>query len=59
MMARTPTNETPFCLVIGGEAIIPIEIWLTSYSVAHHDEHRNEEGMRLQLDLLDEVRTMA
>ena len=29
---------------------------MTSYKVSYHDERRNEEGMRLQLDLLDEVR---
>ena len=46
-------------LAFGGEAIILAEIWLTSYKVAHHDEPRNEEGMQLQLDLLDEVRMMV
>ena len=35
------------------------KIRLTCYRVAHHDERRNEEGMQLQLDLLDEVRTMV
>ena len=51
MMTFTPTGETPFFLVYGHEAIIPVEVGLTSYRVAHH----NEEGMRLQLNLLDEV----
>ena len=40
MTARTPTGETPFRLVFG---------------IAHYDEGRNEEGIRLHLDLLDEV----
>ena len=46
-------------LAFGGEAIIVAKIWLTSYKVAYHDEPRNEEGMQLQLDLLDEVRMMV
>lgn len=58
MMARTPTGKTPCSLTFGSEAVILVEIELTSYKVAHHDEERNEEGMRLQLDLLDEVRRM-
>ena len=51
-----PTGETPFHLAFGSEAIIQAEVGLTSYKVSHHEERRNEEGMRLQLDLLDEVR---
>jgi len=58
-MTCTPTGETPFCLAYGHKAIILIEVGLTSYRVAHHNEEKNEEGMRLQLDLLDEVRATA
>ena len=46
-MARTPTGETPLCLAFGNEAIILAEIGLVSYRVAHHNEGRNEEGIRL------------
>ena len=56
MTARTPTGETPFCLAFGSEAVILVEVGLTNYWISHHDEERNIEGMRLQLDLLDEVR---
>ena len=59
MMARTPTSKTPFCLTFGSEAVILVEVELTRYKVVHHDEERNEDGMRLQLDLLDEVTAMA
>ena len=59
MTAHTPTNKTPFRLTFKSEAVILVEVELTSYRVAHHDEKRNEEGMRLQLDLLDEVMAMA
>ena len=57
--ARTPTGETPFRLTYGTEAVIPAEVGLTSYRVHNHDESRNDETMRLQLDLLDEVRSAA
>ena len=35
---------------------MPAEIGLTSYRVHNHDEGRNDEAIRLQLDLVDEVR---
>ena len=54
--ARTPTEETPFRLTYGSEAVIPTEVRLTSYRVDNHDERKNNEAMRLQLDLDDEVR---
>ena len=52
--ARTPTRETPFRLTYGSEAVIPAEVGITSYRVHNHDENRNDEAMRLQLDLMDE-----
>ena len=38
------------------EAIIPAEVGLTSYRADNHDERKNNKAMRLQLDLIDEVR---
>ncbi|XP_050240791.1 uncharacterized protein LOC126689600 [Quercus robur] len=35
------------------------EIGLTSYRVENYDKDKNEEAMRLQLDLVDEVRAVA
>ena len=32
---------------------------LTSYRIGNHDEARNDEAIRLQLDLVDEVRAIA
>ena len=58
-IAKTPIGETPFRLVYKSEAIIPAEVGLTSYRVDNHDEWRNDEAMRLQLELLDEVRATA
>ena len=57
--ARTPTGETPFQLAYGSEAVIPAKVGLISYRVDNHDEQRNDKAMRLQLDLLDEVRATA
>ena len=54
-----PIGETPFRLTYESEAIIPTEIGLTSYKVDNHDERKNNEAMRLQLDLVDEVKAMA
>ena len=58
-ITRTPTGETPFRLTYGNEAVIPAEIGLTSYRVDNHNEARNDEALRLQLDLIDEVRAIA
>ena len=57
--ARTPTGETPFRLTYESEAIIPAKVRLISYKVHNHDESKNDEAIRLQLDLVDEVRAIA
>ena len=57
--ARTPIGETLFRLVYGSEAIISVVVGLTSYRVGNHDERKNEEAIRLQHDLQDEVRATA
>ena len=53
---RTPTGETPFWLTYRSEAVILAEVGLTSYRVHNHDESKNDEAIRLQLDLVDEIR---
>ena len=58
-MARMPTRETPFRLTYGSEAVILAEIELTSYKVDNHDERGNDKAMRLQLNLVNEVRATA
>ena len=57
--ARTPTGDTPFRLTYGNEAVILAEIGLTSYKVDNHNKARNDEAIRLQLDLIDEVKAIA
>ena len=56
---RTPTRETPFQLAYRSEVIIPAEVGLTSYRVDNHDEDKNDEVIRLQIDLVDEVKAIA
>ena len=56
---RMPIRETPFWLTYGNEAVISAEVGLTSYRVHNHDDSKNDEALRLQLDLVDEVRVIA
>ena len=55
-MARTLIGDTPFHAAFRSKAFILAEVKLASYRIAHYDEEKNEEGIRLHLDLLDEVR---
>ena len=57
--ARTLTGETPFRLTYGVDAVIPAEVGLTSYRVQNYMKDKNEEAMRLQLDLVDEAQATA
>ena len=58
-IVRTPTGETPFKLVYGNEAIIPTEVHMANHRVTMYQDKDNEEQLRLNLDLIDEVRTDA
>jgi len=53
---KDASGKTPFHLVYGSEAVISAEAGLISYKMGNYDESRNDEAMRLQLDLVDEVR---
>ena len=52
-------GETPFQPTYRNGVVIPAKIGLTSYRVDNHNEARNDEAIRLQLDLIDEVRAIA
>ena len=52
---RTSTGETPFRLTYEADVVIPAEVGLTSYRVENYTEDKNEEAMRLQLDLVDKA----
>ena len=57
--ARTPTVETPFKLTYGIEAVIPVEVGVTSTRQVAFSEEENDDKLRLNLDCLDEVREEA
>ena len=59
MTVRTPTRETPFKLAYGSDAVILVEVGLTSYKVAHYNNEENVKQLLLSLDLVDEVRMDA
>ena len=58
-IARTLTGETPFRLTYGTEAVIPVEVGVTSTKRAAFSEEGNDNKLRLNLDCLDEVRDKA
>ena len=53
---KSVTQETPFTLTFGTEAVAPVEIGLKSPRVELASVEHNEEALRLNLDLLDEER---
>ena len=55
-MTRTPTKETPFNLTYGTKAIISVEVGLTSLRREFFDEQDNNDQLKHNLDLVDEVR---
>ncbi|XP_065636170.1 uncharacterized protein LOC136070306 [Quercus suber] len=52
-------GETPFKLAYGTEAVIPTEVHMANHRVAAYQDKDNEEQLRLNLDLIDEVRMDA
>ena len=53
------TGETPFKLAYGSEAVIPAEVHMANHRVKGYEVEENEVQLRLNLDLIDEVRTDA
>ncbi|KAK3006874.1 hypothetical protein RJ639_016719 [Escallonia herrerae] len=49
------TGETPFLLCFGTEALLPVEVGLPTVRVLQFLEAKNEENLRGNLDLLDDV----
>ncbi|XP_074327715.1 uncharacterized protein LOC141665630 [Apium graveolens] len=56
---KVSTKATPFMLDYGAEAVVPLEITHGSPRIEAYEPGTNEEGMRLVLDLIDEVRDEA
>ena len=55
-MVKTPMGETPFKLAYESEAVIHVEVHMANYRVMKYQDKGNEEQLRLNLDLIDEVR---
>ncbi|XP_077212797.1 uncharacterized protein LOC143847894 [Tasmannia lanceolata] len=53
---RTSTGESPFNLSFGTEAVIPVDIGTPSPRVTSFNEQLNSDGLRANLDLLEEIR---
>ena len=56
---KSATRETPFALAFGTEVVVPVEVGLESPRVKFVSTERNEETLRLNLDLLEEKREQA
>ena len=59
MTTRVPIGETPFRLTFGTEAIILVEVGLTSYQVKTYEYQKNQQELNNNLDLIDKVREEA
>ncbi|XP_043691538.1 uncharacterized protein LOC122642173 [Telopea speciosissima] len=56
---RLATGETPFMLVYGTEAVLPVEIGEILLRVQLYNPEVNNEELRINLDLLEEIRETA
>uniref|UniRef100_A0A2N9FQQ7 Uncharacterized protein n=1 Tax=Fagus sylvatica TaxID=28930 RepID=A0A2N9FQQ7_FAGSY len=56
---RKSTNETPFALAFGVEAVIPLEIGMPTIRTTEFDVQTNEDSLRKDLDLVEEKRDSA
>ena len=53
---KSATQETPFALAFGTEAVAPVEVGIKSPRIELASEEHNDEALRLNLELLDEKR---
>jgi hypothetical protein len=56
---RRSTGETPFALAYGVEAVIPLEVGLPTTRTTEFDAEQNEDNLRKDLDLVEEMRDIA
>ncbi|RDX62821.1 Tf2-8, partial [Mucuna pruriens] len=56
---HSTTNETPFRLTFGIEAMIPMEVGESSPRIALFEQSGNEEELRANLDILQDIREIA
>uniref|UniRef100_A0A804HNE7 Uncharacterized protein n=1 Tax=Musa acuminata subsp. malaccensis TaxID=214687 RepID=A0A804HNE7_MUSAM len=56
---KTPTGESPYSLTFGTEAVLPSEVAVPTPRTAGYSEEASGEGLRSNLDLLEERRASA
>ncbi|XP_071740662.1 uncharacterized protein [Rutidosis leptorrhynchoides] len=56
---KNNTEETPFNLVYGTEAVIPAELVVPTKRIRSFDESSNDESLCANLDMLEEHRVIA
>ncbi|XP_065035979.1 uncharacterized protein LOC135671747 [Musa acuminata AAA Group] len=56
---KTPTGESPYSLTFGTEAVLPPEVAVPTPRTADYIEEASGEGLRSNLDLLEERRADA
>ncbi|XP_072074644.1 uncharacterized protein [Arachis hypogaea] len=56
---QSSTGETPFKLVYGAEALIPVEIGVPTLQTELYDQNKNNKERTANLDLVDEEREIA
>jgi hypothetical protein len=54
-----PTGQSPYFLVYGSEAILPVDVIWNSPAVEHYDEGVSEYSRRVDIDSLEEARCAA
>ena len=59
LQVRTLTGETPFKLTYSIEAIISVEVGITSVRREMFHEESNDDKLKVNLDCLDEIRDEA
>ncbi|GJV48671.1 reverse transcriptase domain-containing protein [Tanacetum coccineum] len=58
-MLKTSNGETPFSLMYESEAVISAEIGMPTYWTIQFNEAQSEEEIRLNLDLIQEIKEKA
>ncbi|GJW45853.1 reverse transcriptase domain-containing protein [Tanacetum coccineum] len=59
LKTRLGYHCTPFSLVHRPETVLSLEIKIPTYGIHSYDEHKNDEDLRLNLDLLEERRDLS
>nr|GEW25950.1 reverse transcriptase domain-containing protein [Tanacetum cinerariifolium] len=58
-MIKSSNEETPISLTYGAEAVIPMEIGMPTLGTVEVDMIKNDEALRVNLDLLEDKRQQA